>query len=460
MSHHLEIPPSRIAQVTPDVHLSYFDSWADHDPKRERPERYTTLVALHGVGFNGAVFSPLIPYLPETIRLVAYNQRSYAGSSPAFASKTPGAVDATAAYLIDLVAFLKWTTDELDVPKKGPDGQGGIVLLGWSKGTVIPISLLALLRHLSNNSTAPKEPDGQPSFLARVAPSSPLLASLPFNLSDEVSSLKSNHLRSIILFEPPGSAFARAPTPDFLESRFSKLAKPAKRRGAPASSGGEDAGSEMADPQEEEEERKRQEWANEFASWVAGYGPPSHRQSGASTTPSPRPDDASVDASCSDDGEALVPSTLDDLDPRLVERGWEPACVLHGFEWTLSPSAAEVARLGRIAMTGGEGRVELERARLAEAGPTRGSIKVEVEVPIGVLVGGRTVGYFAETADMIREWWDPSQSEAPGVGNGDEAVRKRVVVREVSGTNHFGFVHKPELFSNVLVETIDELRGG
>jgi pimeloyl-ACP methyl ester carboxylesterase len=147
--------PYRTAQITPETHLAYIDSW--HDRELPLPTRYTTIVALHGVGFNSsalysycnltyqilttlssfspfrytsAVWTPLLPSLPPSIRFLAYNQRSYAGSSPAFEAKPVGGTDATAAYLGDLLAFIKFAAEELGVP--GVDdasGAGGISLL-------------------------------------------------------------------------------------------------------------------------------------------------------------------------------------------------------------------------------------------------------------------------------------------------------------------------------------------
>lgn len=77
-----------------------------------------------------AIWTPLLPHLPASTRFIAYNQRSYSGSSPAFQSEKEGATDATAAYLGDLLAFLGWSVEEFGLP--GVDdatGEGGVVLL-------------------------------------------------------------------------------------------------------------------------------------------------------------------------------------------------------------------------------------------------------------------------------------------------------------------------------------------
>lgn len=90
-----------------------------------------------------AVWTPLLPSLPSSIRFLAYNQRSYAQSSPAFDAKQPGGTDATAAYLCDLMALLRYAVDELGV--RGIDEQtheGGIVLLVRLTLIMRPLSML------------------------------------------------------------------------------------------------------------------------------------------------------------------------------------------------------------------------------------------------------------------------------------------------------------------------------
>lgn len=161
--HHLAPPtmtsplPYSKAQLTEDTHVAYIDSWGTK-PAAELPERYTTLIALHGVGFNSgtsrhllhlttrtytkltfsalipqpptAVWTPLLPHLPSSTRFLAYNQRSYTGSSPAFESKKEGGTDATAAYLGDLLNFIEFAVEELKVPAiDDATGKGGIALL-------------------------------------------------------------------------------------------------------------------------------------------------------------------------------------------------------------------------------------------------------------------------------------------------------------------------------------------
>ncbi|BGP05039.1 hypothetical protein JCM10049v2_000843 [Rhodotorula toruloides] len=285
----MSAPEFQQARISDDLTLAYVDSWHGR-AKGDLPERYTTVVGLHGVGFNSAVWTPLLPALPSSIRFLAYNQRSYARSSPAFDATQPGGTDATATYLCDLMEFLRFAVDELGV--QGVDEEtheGGIVLLGWSKGTVLCFSLLSLIHLTSSPSPT--------SFLAHL-PSS----GLPH------ASLLRTHIRSLILFEPPGSALGRPPTSDYTNAM--KAVSP------PNSS-------------------TPTEFAEAFAGWIGMYAP-----------------SASADEVAE---ELLPPSGLDALGPELRKVAWEPACVAHGFSWRLAEGAEEVQRLAESALkpTGG-----------------------------------------------------------------------------------------------------------
>ncbi|GAA5962073.1 hypothetical protein JCM3765_005512 [Sporobolomyces pararoseus] len=356
----VKIPKLETARISSTLELAYIDSFSQLQPE-ERPKKYTTILAIHGVGFNSAVFSPLIPHLPSNVRLLAYNQRSYRGSSPAFRGKEKGGSDTTARYLEDFLEFVDWSVRNLNLTSKEDGGQ--VVVLGWSKGTVIPISLLALL----NSSTETLSPDIPPSsFLSHLAPSTLPLA----------RSLVSSHISSLILFEPPGSAFSRPPTRDFLTSMASVL--PPNDRAV-----------------------SREEWALAFAGWVGGYRKPRNER---------------------EEGEVLANSRLEEFDEELVKEGWQWECVDHGFEWTLAGEKEDIRRVGELAVRG-ENR----------------------ELGVGILYGNRTVEYFEETVEMIRDWWK------------DRTGGGKRVIKSVEGTNHFGFVHKPEQFSEDLFECVERL---
>ncbi|ORY54860.1 Alpha/Beta hydrolase protein [Leucosporidium creatinivorum] len=375
----MAIPAFKKAEISPGVHVSYIDSWADK-PAAELPSSYTTIIGLHGVGFNSAIWTPLLPHLPASTRFIAYNQRSYTGSSPAYQSEKEGGTDATAAYLGDLLAFLEWVVAEVKLP--GVDdatSEGGIVLLGWSKGTLLLFSLLSLL-HASPSSTT--------SFISSVQPTS--------------TSLLTSHLRSILLFEPPGSAFGRPPTADYTEAMASV---------SPPNSS------------------TPSQFADAFAGWIGSYSPPS-----ASSNPD-FPSQAPVDQ--------LPPSGLAALDPELLAAAWEPQACAHGFSWRLAVAGDEVATLAKNAI----------------APPLSPS------VPVGFIYGARTNGYCLDAAKTVGGWWglnpfgEVEGGEKKVVVEGEELEKekKKVAIKRIEETNHFAFVHQPEAFAKVLEELLDEL---
>ncbi|GAA5853499.1 hypothetical protein JCM8547_002479 [Rhodosporidiobolus lusitaniae] len=355
--------PLETATLPSGTNLAYTDSWSALAPA-DRPSKFTTLVALHGVGFNSAVWTPLLASLPPHLRLIAYNQRSYTGSLAAFEGKEAGGVDATAQYLVDLMEFLGFVVEELGAKEKE---AGGVVLLGWSKGTVLPISLLS---YLHSSSSSPLSSTS--SYLSHLPPSLPHF------------SLLTTHLRSILLFEPPGSAFGRAPTSDYTTA-MAAVSPP-----------------NSATPTE---------FAEAFAGWIGQYSPPS---SSHDQTPV----------------EKLPASGLAALSPDVLAASWEPGQVAHGFSWRLSASAGEVQALSKLALAP-EGR--------------------EVAVPVGLVYGGRTVGYCLDAAELVKGWWGVEGNEGEGEG------KKRTAVKVIEGTNHFAFVHKPEEFVKVVLELVEEL---
>ncbi|KZT58711.1 hypothetical protein CALCODRAFT_232268 [Calocera cornea HHB12733] len=113
----------------PPTKLYYLDS---HPVPPEGP--YTTLVAVHGTGFNSRIWLPLLPHLPPHTRLLAFNRRGYAGSSPPHVSASPGAgnTEGFGRQVLDLAAFVRFAVEGLGVPAAAQgEGKGGIVLFGW-----------------------------------------------------------------------------------------------------------------------------------------------------------------------------------------------------------------------------------------------------------------------------------------------------------------------------------------
>ncbi|KAK4046882.1 hypothetical protein OIV83_005778 [Microbotryomycetes sp. JL201] len=256
------------AQLTDAVHVSYIDTWADHNPTKA----YTTIIGLHGTGYNSNAWLKPFEFTKtsDSVRFIAYNQRSYAGSTPQFDIKEPAGVDATGAYLEDLVRFIAWTVDELKLPPYDVEtGRGGLILLGWSKGTVLLFALLATLHG---------------------SPSSPTAFTGHINLSERDLSVIQSHVRTVLMFEPPGSALARPVTDDF-KTQMAHVAPP----NTPTPT----------------------EYAEAFARWISGW----------STKP------ANLT-------EERLPGA----------EAWEAECCLHGFAWRLSSNPQELLQIAKTAL--------------------------------------------------------------------------------------------------------------
>ncbi|EJT96891.1 hypothetical protein DACRYDRAFT_119714 [Dacryopinax primogenitus] len=165
--------------------------YGDTHPGRTSQTPYTTIIALHGIGFNSNIWSPWLPHLPQDIRLIALNRRGFGGSS-GLHQPQERLVDGTntesyGRYLLDLLAFVKYAVKVLKLPGKDTKtGKGGIVLLGWSKGCSYLTSILAML------SSA----EGLPASLG-----------LPLSTFDPYLNTIRSHVTNVILYEPPGVLF-------------------------------------------------------------------------------------------------------------------------------------------------------------------------------------------------------------------------------------------------------------
>ncbi|KZO93878.1 hypothetical protein CALVIDRAFT_600361 [Calocera viscosa TUFC12733] len=160
------------------IHLQYFDT-SPSPPSAP----YTTVILVHGTGFNSHIWVPSLPRLPRNTRMLAFNRR---GSSPPHASaqQQPGNVEAFGRYVIDLLGFLKYAVEVLGVPPASSEGQGrkgSIVLVGWSKDCATVI-----FRALLPSPTPSASPHPLPVTAAHD-PYLPLLRS---------------HIRATILFKP------------------------------------------------------------------------------------------------------------------------------------------------------------------------------------------------------------------------------------------------------------------
>lgn len=59
------LQPFETAQISPDLKLAYIDSFSLLTPE-ERPKKYKTILAIHGVGFNSGKLSPPVIAHPKT----------------------------------------------------------------------------------------------------------------------------------------------------------------------------------------------------------------------------------------------------------------------------------------------------------------------------------------------------------------------------------------------------------
>ncbi|KAG7095832.1 hypothetical protein E1B28_006527 [Marasmius oreades] len=190
-----------IVEEARNVHLSYTDSGP---PKIDHSTPYTTIFAVHGSMFNGAVFKKLFPLCSRAnIRFVSINRRGYPGStdftdkelevfSPTTDAETESEkqkqrVDYLKARGRELLTFVDTFIQKHDLPPiskvEGEMGTkkkcGGIAILGWSLGHTVTFATLADLED------APKE------VQARLAA----------------------YLRAHILLEPPTIMIGRKPFP-------------------------------------------------------------------------------------------------------------------------------------------------------------------------------------------------------------------------------------------------------
>ncbi|EJT98476.1 alpha/beta-hydrolase [Dacryopinax primogenitus] len=169
------------------IHLRYFDTGVPEGVS----EPYTTIIAIHGFSSNAGAWANSASIFAKTgFRFIAHNRRGYEGSSEYYEGPVK---DAVGRYMLDLAGFVRFAVDELDIPSKDARGRGGIVLMGWSKGTASVMTLLSLL-------ASPQDP---PISLPKGLDLSPYLSVLY------------THLRHLILFEPPGETIGLPYTPDY-----------------------------------------------------------------------------------------------------------------------------------------------------------------------------------------------------------------------------------------------------
>ncbi|ANB10956.1 hypothetical protein AWJ20_3750 [Sugiyamaella lignohabitans] len=148
------------------------------DTGRPHTGQYETVVLCHGVGSNIRVFESLNEVVRSgqvKIRLLAYNQRGYSGSSPlpkGNLKKEEYALE----HATDLVEFLEYANEDLKLPKPP-------IVVGWSKGTNLLIAIACQ------------------SFLPT-----------------ELRQRGLKYSSAFVLYEPPSSIFALKPDPAFTKA--------------------------------------------------------------------------------------------------------------------------------------------------------------------------------------------------------------------------------------------------
>ncbi|KAI0028382.1 Alpha/Beta hydrolase protein [Vararia minispora EC-137] len=191
--------PSGSIVVDPDgTQLSYTDSGAPSTPK------YTTIIAVHGLGFNANVFSAVQPAASaRAIRFVAVNRRGYGTSTPLAPAELDtvrdGTPDARAQLWrkvgVQLLTFVDAFAQRHALPALSDDREpGGIALVGWSFGNSVTLPAVAGI------NAVPAD------VRARLA----------------------THLRALILQEPPPSLDAPLPAQLWLPLYNTQFPDPTK----------------------------------------------------------------------------------------------------------------------------------------------------------------------------------------------------------------------------------------
>ncbi|KAI6126642.1 hypothetical protein F5141DRAFT_348466 [Pisolithus sp. B1] len=146
---------SNFINIDGDVNFFYEDSGADGLD----PSEYTTIVLIHGLGFNGAVFRKLFPFGPEhNYRIVSLYRRGYAPTSPWTKEEealfTSSDLKAGKEFLrlagLQTAKFLLGFAVSREIPRYDKERKtGGILLIGWSLGALYPHAMLAALDGLT-----------------------------------------------------------------------------------------------------------------------------------------------------------------------------------------------------------------------------------------------------------------------------------------------------------------------
>ncbi|KIK69422.1 hypothetical protein GYMLUDRAFT_647231 [Collybiopsis luxurians FD-317 M1] len=172
-------PEPKTYTLSDGIELSFTDIGAPSDSNN-----YTTVVALHGGGFNAYQFRKVHSYVHAlNLRTILLHRRNYAGSTPYTTAELQELEQGNREFWerlsAQLAEFLGMFIEREKVPplREQLDGtrSGGIAILGWSLGNTTVLSFLATAR-------------------------SPLI-------SDELSTLLKTYIRNCVLYEPSSMAF-------------------------------------------------------------------------------------------------------------------------------------------------------------------------------------------------------------------------------------------------------------
>ncbi|PPQ67321.1 hypothetical protein CVT25_005905 [Psilocybe cyanescens] len=165
----------RLAQLPGGIELSYTDS----GPPASSSTDYTTVIIVHGMGFNAHGFEKLHDLAAKyNLRTIAFQRRGYQGSTEYTDSELDdqynGRKSCGDRLALELAYFCQHVAEEHHIPLKSKDGKsGGIAILGWSMGAVSAMSIFS-------DST-----------------------NLPSDIHDNLA----KYIRNLVLYDPPYQAY-------------------------------------------------------------------------------------------------------------------------------------------------------------------------------------------------------------------------------------------------------------
>ncbi|THG95362.1 hypothetical protein EW026_g6276 [Hermanssonia centrifuga] len=125
---------------------------------------YATIVIVHGLVFHSGTFKRTLPFAaPNNLRIVAINQRDYPGSTLYTASELDRI---TSSNVEDLELALQAQGQEfatflvhlinaggvLPVQEKDGKKSGGLAVLGWSLGNLVPLCMFGNAKHIEEET--------------------------------------------------------------------------------------------------------------------------------------------------------------------------------------------------------------------------------------------------------------------------------------------------------------------